>query len=152
MKKRIFILIPIIIFTAALLFFFLKGSGRETLVWAQELTADEISKIELVVMPSNEEERYKVFAKEEYERLTGLINNSKGRYCANANPQELCGSSIILYITLKDGSRHTVGNNGNTYLIIDADSYKAGYSWLNSWQEKYQLGKGDEKIPEDFEW
>ena len=77
-----------------------------------------------------------------------LINGSKGRYVSN--PESLAGGSIVFYITLKDGTVHHVGNNGNTYLRIDEDNYDAGYRWLSgSWKE-YE--RGNAKIPDNFEY
>lgn len=52
----------------------------------------------------------------------------------------------MYYITTTDGVRHEFGNNGNSYLTIDKDAYKAGYEWLSSWDHQ----KGDTPLPETF--
>lgn len=40
---------------------------------------------------------------------------------------------MTLTVTMKDGSVHTVANNANTYLVIDGESFDAGYDWLSGW-------------------
>ena len=111
---------------------------------ARSLNASEISKIEMVVMPSAEDERYRSFGEEEFEDVVRLINKSAGRYTEDPDP--LAGMSRTLYITMKDGTEHVVSYNG--YLVIDGDSYADhfhGYS-----EDGESLGKGKDLIPDGF--
>ena len=120
------------------------NDSRPSLKWAKILEETEISKIEMTVMPSSENERYKLFDKSEYKEIVALINSSNGKY--EPSPEPIAGGGTILYITASDGTIHTVVNNGNTYLCIDGDSYTASYKYLSSW-DKYGLNKGDSAIP-----
>ena len=90
----------------------------------------------MTVMPSSENERYKLFDKSEYKEIVALINSSNGKY--EPSPEPIAGGGTMLYITASDGTIHTVVNNGNTYLCIDGDSYTASYKYLSSW-DKYGL-------------
>ncbi len=117
---------------------------RASMEWAKNLRLEEVEKIELVVMPSDENEQYHLFDRSEYLEVVALVNQSRGRYLPN--PEPLAGGSIMYYITTTDGVRHEFGNNGNSYLTIDKDAYKAGYEWLSSWDHQ----KGDTPLPETF--
>jgi beta-lactamase regulating signal transducer with metallopeptidase domain len=59
-----------------------------------------------------------------------------------ANPSE----ERSFYVTTRDGKTHTLGNNANTYLVIDGDSYNADYKWLSSWG----YDRGNASLPEGF--
>jgi Antirepressor regulating drug resistance, predicted signal transduction N-terminal membrane component len=117
---------------------------RDTLQWAKNLKAGDVSKIELFVMPAKKDESYRLFDNSDFNAIVKLINTSRGKYIKK--PEAIAGGSIIFYITLADGTRHMVGNNGNRYLVIDGDSFIAGYQWLSSW--KYT--KGNAVVPTDF--
>lgn len=117
---------------------------RASLEWAKNLRMEEIEKIELVVMPSDENERYHLFDRSEYTEVLALINQSRGRYLPN--PEPLAGGSVMYYITTTDGVRHEFGNNGNRYLTIDKDAYKASYEWLSNWEHQ----RGNTPLPETF--
>lgn len=123
-------------------------SNRLTMKWARNLRADDISKIELIVMPSSEHERYRLYEAGEFADIVDLIHESRGRYVSN--PESLAGGGMTFYITLKDGTVHRVGNNGNAYLYIDGDNYDAGYQWLSTRWKDYE--RGNAKAPEGFEY
>lgn len=100
-------------------------------------------------MPSAENERYRRLDESEFPIIAALIRESRGRYLAE--PEDLAGGSISLYITMRDGSAHTVINSGNTYLMIDGEHYLAGYRWLSKWDDvQYGLNKGNISLPEGF--
>lgn len=128
-KRRIAasaVIILIFVF-AGILSYWKIPSRRESMRWARSLNASEVSKIEMVVMPSAEDERYRSFEEEEFDDVVSLINKSTGRY--TDAPEPLAGMSRTLYITMKDGTEHVVSYNG--YLVIDGDSYAdhfRGYS------------------------
>ena len=145
-KKRIAAIAVIILISvfAGILFYWEIPSRRESMTWARSLNASEVSKIEMVVMPSAEDERYRSFGEEEFEDVVRLINKSAGRYTEDPDP--LAGMSRTLYITMKDGTEHVVSYNG--YLVIDGDSYADhfhGYS-----EDGESLGKGKDLIPDGF--
>ena len=94
-------------------------SRRESMTWARNLEASDVAQIEMTVMPSSEEERYRSFEEEAFEDVVSLINQSTGRYIRD--PEPIMGMSRTLYITMKDGTEHTVSYNW--YLVIDGDSY-----------------------------
>lgn len=98
-------------------------SRRESMSWARNLEASDVARIEMTVMPSSEEERHRSFEEEEFEDVVSLINQSTGRYIRD--PEPMAGMSRTLYITMKDGTEHTVSYNG--YLVIDGDSYADGF-------------------------
>lgn len=124
---------------------------RKSLRWAQRLKLSQVERIELLVLPSGEQERYRLLDRSACAAAVSLINNSRGRYVSR--PESLCGGSACLYITLKDGSVHRVSNIGNAYLVIDGDTYSAGYRWLASWERlEPELWTGNSQAPEDFDW
>jgi len=116
----------------------------ENMVWAQNLKASDVEKIEAVFMPSLENERYKNCDVSEFADIIEIVNNAKGKIINN--PEDIVGSGITFYITTTDGGRHTFSNNGNAYLVIDGISYEASYDYLSKWPD-YKL---DSKVPDDF--
>lgn len=125
---------------------FALNPRRDTMQWAKNLRAEDIEKIELIAEPSAEKERYRLFASEEFPNVVALVNESHGGYLPN--PEPLSGGYIALYITTTDGVRHTFVNSGNTYLVIDGESYDSGYDWLSSWEYK----KGNAFLPATFDF
>ncbi|MBC5580585.1 M56 family metallopeptidase [Anaerofilum sp. BX8] len=103
----------------------------EPLRWAQNLEAAQVERIELTVMPSSPEERYHLFTEAELPGVVEHIRQSRGRLVKD--PESIAGGGMTLTVTMKDGSVHTVGNNANTYLVIDGESFDAGYDWLAGW-------------------
>lgn len=120
-------------------------SARASLQWARSLRTQDIAAIELVVMPSNEDQRYRLFQPGEYADIVALMNQSSGRYLKNY--ESVDGGAITFYVTLTDGTVHTVTNSGNVYLIIDGDCFDAPSRWLSAWQYR----KGGTTLPLDFE-
>ena len=148
-KPAFWVLIAAVIAVAAAVFLLAANplSKRESMRWLNSLNAADVQQIELVVMPSDENERYTLYTEEsDISAVVRLLREGKGRYVAN--PEELSGGSISFFLTMKDGSRHSVFNNGNVYLVVDGDSYDANYNWLSSWDENYS--RGDSPLPEDF--
>ena len=147
-KKRaswiIILLCVICIIAVITLYYIFTGSSHETMKWARKLSPEDVSCIELVIFPQDMDKQYKILSDEELKDAVVLINESKGRYLAN--PEDMCGGAISLYLHMKDGSEHTVTNIGNVYLSIDGDHYAAGYGWLSSWPYK----EGDSPLPYDF--
>lgn len=127
-----------------ILYYIFTGSFHETMNWAKKLSPEDVSCIELVIFPQDMDKQYKVLSDEELKDAVSLINGSRGRYLAN--PEDMDGGGISLYLHMKDGSEHTVINIGNVYLSIDGDHYDAGYKWLSSWPYK----EGDSPLPYDF--
>ncbi len=127
---------------------FLTNPGlHESMEWAKHMTADEVERIELVVMPQAYDKQYRLITdREEIRDIAELIKGSHGRYVEK--PENLAGSSQMFYVNMKDGTMHTVGNIGNYYLVIDGDSYRAGYDWLSSWVNYYEGGNA--ALPADF--
>lgn len=118
----------------------------DTLVWAQELSAKEITSAQLVVFPPSSDKQVMRLSEAGISAMVALINQSKGRY--QAEYEEMDGGSIFFYITLRDGSLHQVGNIGNTYLVIDGDYYEAKYEWLAAWDDEF--GKGNASLPDGY--
>ncbi len=146
-KKRRFLVAAVsiaIICTVSILFLTQSPGSRDTMKWARKLSISDVKRIELVVMPSSENERYRLFEEDELGEVIALINQSKGKYLDN--PEAIAGGAATLYITTQDGTRHRVTNIGNVQLFIDGDYYDAGYGWLSSWKYK----KGNAPLPEDF--
>ena len=56
--------------------------------------------------------------------------------------------SRTLYITMKDGTRHTVGYNG--YLMIDGDAYADNFHGYS--EDGESLGYGNRALPDRFEY
>ena len=120
---------------------------RDTLKWAENLSAEDVASIELVVMPQNTDKQYKLFATEEIEAVVSLIRETRQTrlsYCRY--PEALNGGVTRFYLRMKDGSEHTISNIGNTYLVIDGEYYNADYDWLESWP----YTEGDSPLPEGF--
>ena len=146
-KKRKFLIGAfsiIIIGIVSMLFLSQSSSSRDSMKWAKSLSVSNVERIELVVMPSAEDERYRLFDAGEFEAVVTLINQSRGNYLKN--PEMLNGGMTSFYVTTKDGLRHTVTNIGNAQLFIDGDYYNAGYQWLSSWN----YTGGNAPLPEDF--
>lgn len=121
-----------------------RSSDQSPIQWAKNLQVQDIDKIELVVQPSAENERYRLFTNNEFADIVELVNESKGTYLDNKEP--VAGQSITFYITTKDGIRHIFINTGNTYLMIDDITYNAEYDWLSSWN----YTKGNALLPSTF--
>ena len=122
-------------------------SKRDSIKWLQSLQAEEVAKIELVVMPSSENERYaSITDGEEIANLVAALREGSGRYVAE--PESIAGGGLSFYLTMEDGSRHHVANNANVYLVVDGDSFEADYEWLSGLDE--YASRADSPLPEDF--
>lgn len=143
-KPRFWMMITAVTACVILAVCFLTNPLRESMIWAKNLSAEDVESIELVVMPQSSDKQYRLFHADEIKEIVSLIHESHGRYIAN--PEPLTGGSITFYIHMKDGTRHTFSSDGNMYLHIDEDCYDAGYDWLSSWP--YEAG--DSTLPEDF--
>ena len=160
MKKRIIITVVIILFIiVGYLVYWKYPSGRDTMSWARSLRVEDVEKIELIVQPSDENERYKLLSQEEMDTAVKLINKSHlsqeemdaavklinkshGKYVEE--PEPVTGLSRLLIVTMADGNIHKVSYGG--YLTIDGDSYMdhpGGYS-----EEGGILGTGGKSVPE----
>jgi hypothetical protein len=127
-------------------FVFFAGCGNNDKLfeWAKNLAVQDVTVIEAVSMPSDENHRYKNYDASEFSRIVDIVNSVEGKKAVV--PQEIVGGVITFYITTSDGERHTFANNGNTYLVIDGVSYRASYDWLSGWGEESL----DSKMPDDF--
>ena len=67
------------------------------------LRIEDVEKIELIVQPSDENERYKLLSQEEMDIAVKLINKSHGKYVEE--PEPVTGLSRQLIVTMTDGSR-----------------------------------------------
>ena len=90
------------------------------------------------------ERGYNIFDESEFKKIVETINNANGFY--RARPKEIAGGYKRLYIVMKNGDVHTVSNQGNIYLEIDGDSYKAKSEYLLSFNE--MLGEGNSAVPQ----
>lgn len=123
MRIAVFIVIALVLLVLiGILAYWKIPSRRESMTWARNLEASDVAQIEMTVMPSAEDERHRSFEEEEFGDVVSLINQSTGRYIRD--PEPIMGMSRTLYITMKDGTEHTVSYNG--YLVIDGDSYADG--------------------------
>lgn len=116
------------------------------LEWVQKLTPDQVASVELVVLPQDQDKQYRQIPEDEIPAVVELLNQSRGGRLKERDFPE--GQSIWFYLTLTDGSRHEVGNVGNTYLIVDETWYGSPYDWLSTWSEAY--GAGDSPLPEGY--
>lgn len=122
---------------------------RDTLKWAQNVTADQIARAELVVSPADPEKCYRELAPEEYETVALLLQQSVGDYVED--PEPIAGGGATLYLTMADGSTHQVSNVGNVYLVIDGESFDTPYDRLLLWDEM-GFDWGDSPAPEGMDW
>ena len=99
MKKWILLNFIVLLFTVIVTNNYLKDID-DSLAWANNLSANDVQSIEMVISPSDRENHYKKFSSEEFDAIIKIINASKGQK-ANA-PAEL-ESTITLYITTKEG-------------------------------------------------
>lgn len=143
-KPMFWVMLLALAAVAAVVVVFALNPRRDTMKWAKNLRVEDIQKIELIAEPSTENERYRLFSPAEFQTVVELVNESHGKYLPN--PEPLSGGYIALYITTTDGIRHTVVNSGNTYLVIDGESYDSGYDWLSSWEYK----EGNAFLPATF--
>lgn len=135
-KPMFWVILMALAAVAAVVAVFALNPRRATMQWAKNLRVEDIQKIELIAEPSAENERYRLFTTAEFQNVVDLVNESHGKYLPN--PEPLSGGYTALYITTTDGIRHTFVNSGNSYLVIDGESYDSGYDWLSSWE--YQEG------------
>ena len=135
---------PALAVVVALIAVFALNPQRDTMQWAKNLRVEDVEKIELISEPSAGKERYRLFTSAEFPNTVELVNESHGTYLPD--PEPLSGGYTALYITTKDGVRHTFANSSNTYLVIDGESYDVGYEWLSSWESK----KGNTFLPATF--
>ena len=113
------VIVLVLLVVIGILTYWKIPSRRESMAWARSLEASDVAQIKMTVMPSSEEERYRSFEEEAFEDVVSLINQSTGRYIRD--PEPMTGMFRTLYVTMKDGTEHTVSYNG--YLVIDGDSY-----------------------------
>ncbi len=130
----------------ALCFLTDPAGSREAMTWVRGLSADQVISADLVVFSQTPEKQFMRLSEEEILAMVDLINQSKGRYLEEH--ENLNGGGIFFYLTLQDGSTHSVGNIGNTYLFIDGDYYQAKYNWLSTWEETF--GEGNAPLPEGY--
>ena len=144
MKKWILLLsFIVLLFTVIVTDNYLKDID-DSLIWANNLSVNDVQSIEMVISPSDRENHYKKISSEEFSAIIKIINASKGQK-ANA-PAEL-GSTITLYITTKESNVHTYQNLRNAYLVIDNVYFSADSSWLAS---SFKNFKGDASLPDGF--
>ncbi|RCX07067.1 BlaR1 peptidase M56, partial [Anaerobacterium chartisolvens] len=141
-KPALWVMLAALIVVSAICIAFASNPPRTSMEWAKKLRVEDVVKIELVVMASDEDARYRLFDRSEFSDVVALVNKSRGGYLPN--PESLAGSGVTYYITTTDGVRHIFSNNG--YLFIDGDSYDAGHHWLSSWGNV----KGNAPLPEPF--
>lgn len=141
----------VIVCGAVALCFLTDPAGRrDTMVWAQELSADMVVSADLVDYHQTEEKQFMRLSEADISVMVALINQCDGRYLdehEDERPYNI-GGSIFFYLTLQDGTTHSVGNIGNTYLRIDEDSYKAEYKWLSTWDDYFR--EGNAPLPEGY--
>ena len=148
-KPAFWVLIAAVVGVAASIFLLAANplEKRDSMKWLNSLDAADVRQIELVVMPSDENERYALYTEEaDISAIVSLLREGRGRYVKD--PESLMGGGISFYITMADGSRHHVGNNAHTYLTIDGDSFSADHDWLSGWEKDY--GQGNAPLPEGF--
>lgn len=143
MKKWILLNFIVLLFTVIVTNNYLKDID-DSLIWANNLSVNDVQSIEMVISPSDRENHYKKFSSEEFGAIIKIINASKGQR-ANA-PAEL-GSTITLYISTKEGNVHTYQNLRNAYLVIDNVYLSSDNSWLES---SFKDFKGDASLPDGF--
>lgn len=144
MKKWILLLnFIVLLFSVIVTNNYLKDTD-DSLIWANNLSENDVQSIEMVISPSDRENHYKKFSSEEFGAILKIINASKGQKVNE--PAEL-GSTITLYITTKEGLIHTYQNLRNTYLVIDNVYFSADNSWLAS---SFKDFKGDTSLPDGF--
>lgn len=131
---------------AAAVCFLTDPADDPALKWVQKLTPEQEASVELVVLPQDQDKQYRQIPEDEIPAVVELLGHSRGKTVRNA--ESLNGQSIWFYLTLTDGTRHEVGNMGNTYLVIDGDYYDAPYDWLSTWNEAY--GVGDSQLPDGY--
>lgn len=145
-KPAAVLLVLLICSVTVALTFFAYDRPDESLQWANNLQAEDISRLELAVMPQDTDKQYKLLNEEEIRRAVELINQSRGRRLSRH--EALAGGGITFYVTTTDGVTHTVANEGNTYLTIDGTYFDAGYDWLAGWETDW--GEGNAALPEGF--
>ena len=111
---------------------FLTDPPQQTLNWARNLSASQIQSVELSVGTGK---NLGQLTSLEIEKLVSFLHQATGRY--EPHPEILDGGCDYFYLTLTDGTTHTVANIGNTYLLIDGDTYNAPYKWLSSMDEAF---------------
>lgn len=115
--------------------------------WAKTLHSSDIEKIELVCLLNSESEQYYLYHADEYSWLTDLVNGSHGqRLWFKPKKEFLEGPMTYLYITTKDGVRHSFVNCKNNYVVIDGEIYDATKDWLTEWD----FLPGNSSVPEGF--
>lgn len=119
---------------------------RDTLAWAQALSAREVDSADLVIMPRAPGKEYKRLSESDIGAMVKLLNESEGTYREEHGSVE--GGSIFFYLTMEDGSAHAVGNLADTYLVIDGEYYEADAGWLASWNQVFP--EGEEALPEGY--
>lgn len=104
---------------------FLTDPPQQTLNWARNLSVAQVQSVELDTNRGQGQ-----LTPLEIEQLVSFLHQATGRY--EPNPKELVGGCDYFYLTLTDGTTHTVANIANVYLFIDGDTYNVPYKWLSS--------------------
>ncbi|MDQ7093267.1 hypothetical protein REC12_06665 [Desulfosporosinus sp. PR] len=144
MKKWLLLLIGIVLLFSVIVTNNCLKDTEGSLIWANNLSVNDVQSIEMVISPSEKENHYKKFSAEEFGPIIKIINASKGQKVNE--PAEL-GSTITLYITTKEGLVHTYQNLRNAYLVIDNVYLSADNSWLDN---NFKNFKGDSSLPAGF--
>lgn len=144
-QKKWLIAAACILLMIVLSAFFLTQKERESMKWLKNLESKDILQMEMVVHHGGPE-KYHLFSEGEYEEILRYLKGGHGKYIKN--PEPLVGGMAILYITTTDKAIHQVANDGNEYLQIDDDSFKASYDWLSKWPEE----KAQSPIPTGFHY
>ena len=121
---------------------FLTDPPQQTLNWARNLSVSQVQSVELDTNRGHGQ-----LTPLEIEQLVSLLHQATGRY--EPNPKELVGGCDYFYLTLTDGTTHTVANIANVYLFIDGDTYNAPYKWLSSLSDAFAYLEGSNQLTLD---
>lgn len=126
--------------------FFHPVARRDSMKWVRSLAPEEIASADLIVFPQAQDKQFRHLSKDEISHMVDLLHTGSGNY--RSEHEDLAGGSIFFYISMTDGTQHSVGNIGNVYLVIDDDYFEANYDWLSKWDNEF--GEGDSPIPDGY--
>lgn len=113
--------------------------------WSHTVEVEDIEKIEIVCMPSLENERYKLIDSNHYEDYIDKLHGIYGIY--SIYERSLNGISTTYYFTMKDGSRHKIFCDDKK-IWVDNMPFITVQHVLKQWPSE----NGNSILPENFSY
>ena len=117
----------------------------KVLWWAHTVEVEEIQKIEMICMPSLENEQYKLIDESFHENYINKLHKTSGIYSIHG--RTLVGAVSTYYFTMKDGTRHKICCDGEKIWIDNMP-----FITVQTIRDEWAYEQGNQMIPENFDY